>query len=89
MQKIGHLLLFSVSDCRILIDFRFLGYFYQSITQLDVAICHTKSHQPIDSTKSLLEQPIDSTQSLLELARKCKDITTILLYDFFPALIQF
>ncbi len=32
----GHFMLSSVSDCRILIDILLLGYFCQSINQLDV-----------------------------------------------------
>ncbi len=37
--KVGHSLLSNVWGCNILIDFLLLGYFCQSIYQLDVAIC--------------------------------------------------
>ncbi len=84
LGMVGHLLLSSVSGSSILIDwfdFLFLGYFCQSIPQLDVAICRIKS-------RFKCHQPIKSTQSLLQLARNYKDITTLLSYDLFPALIR-
>ncbi len=48
--KVGHFLLSSVSGSCILIDFLFLGYFYQSIKQLDITICSIKCHQLIDNS---------------------------------------
>ncbi len=43
----------SVSGCRILIDVLLLGYFCQSMNQLDVAICRIKCHPQIENSIQL------------------------------------
>jgi hypothetical protein len=51
--KVWHFMLSSVSGFHILIDVLLLGFFCQSIDQLDVAICRIKCHQQIKNSIQL------------------------------------
>ncbi len=66
-----------------------LGYFCQSINQLDIAICCIKCHQQIKNQFNL--QQIKNQFNLITstTSRKCKKTLTQFLYDVSPPLIQF
>jgi hypothetical protein len=80
-EKVRHVLLSSVLDCCIMIDFSFLGYFYQSINPWDIAIGCINRSRTLASQRNHFNNSSGNVSILQQLHWRM--IYSLLSFDFY------